>query len=141
MILGTIGSGLETLLIWGFSHNLWSLCIYSLSFGGTAGGFAILLPRFGAAIVGNDRNREEGLLIFGVLTAMRGFAIIASGFVTSAQLEGSVQVTSGYGASKWLSVIVYTGLMMLGASLGAGGMFTKASTKAGREADGDEDGS
>lgn len=132
MMFSTIGSGLETLLIWGFSHNLWSLCIYSLLFGGTAGGFAVLRPRFAAAIVGNDQNKEQSLLIFGVLTAMRGFAIIASGFIASARLDESVKVTSGYGGRKWLNVIVYTGVMMIVASFGAGGMYIKASTKFGK---------
>lgn len=129
MLLSTIGSGLEALLIWGFSHSLWSLAIFVLLYGGTAGGFAVLRPRFAAAIVGHDSNKEQSLLIFGILTATRGFAIMASGFIASAQLDEGFKVTSGYGAGKWLRVIVYTGIMMLVASLGNLGMFIKTPTE------------
>ena len=133
MVLSTFGSGLEALLVWGFSRNLWSLVIFSLLYGGTAGGFAVLRPRFAAAIVGNDNNKEQSLLIFGILTAMRGGAIIASGFIASAQLDESVKVTNGYGSGKWLHIIVYTGVTMIVASSGALGMFIKASRKIGKK--------
>ena len=133
MILSTIGSGLEALLVWGFSHKLWDLAIFSMLFGATAGGFAVFRPRFASAIVGNDENNEQSLLIFGVLTAMRGVAIIASGFITSAQLNESVKVTSGYGAGKWLHVIVYVGVTMLIASSGALGIFVKGSSRFGKK--------
>lgn len=133
MVLSTFGSGFETLLVWGFSHNLWSLVIYSLLFGGTAGGFAVLRPRFATAIVGLEENKEQSLLIFGILTAMRGGAIIACGFIASAQLDESVKSTSGYGAGKWLHVIIYTGVTMIVASFGALGIFVKASRKFGKK--------
>ncbi|KAL9012050.1 MAG: hypothetical protein Q9173_003153 [Seirophora scorigena] len=125
MILSTFGSGLETFLIWGFSRKLWSLAIYSFLYGGTAGGYAVLRPRFAAGIVGHDQNKEQSLLIFGILTAMRGSAIVASGFLSTALLDEGAKVTSGYGAHKWLGIIVYTGVMMIVASLGALGFFIK----------------
>lgn len=133
MILSTFGSGLETFLIWGFSHNLWSLAIYSFLYGGTAGGYAVLRPRFAAGIVGHDRNKEQSLLIFGILTAMRGSAIVASGFVSTTQIDESAKVTSGYGAHKWLRIIIYTGIMMMVASLGALGFFIKPTLMIGRK--------
>ena len=64
---------------------------------------------------------------------MRGFAIVASGFIATAQLDESAKVTTGYGAHKWLRVIVYTGVMMLVASLGAVGIFYKVAEKAGEK--------
>ena len=132
MILSTFGSGLEVLLIWGFSRNLWSLVIFSFLYGGTAGGYAVLRPRFAAGIVGHDGNKEQSLLIFGILTAMRGAAIISSGFVASAQLNESARITSGYGAHKWLRVIIYTGVMMFAASLGSLGFFVRPTRKIGK---------
>ena len=132
MVLSTFGSGLEVFLIWGFSRNLWSLSIFSFLYGGTAGGYAVLRPRFAAGIVGHDNNKEQSLLIFGILTAMRGAAIIASGFVASAQLHESAKITSGYGAHKWLRIIIYTGAMMVAASLGSLGFFVRPTIKFGR---------
>ncbi|KAL8912811.1 MAG: hypothetical protein Q9171_002269 [Xanthocarpia ochracea] len=133
MIISTFGSGLETFLIWGFSHNLWSLAIYSFLYGGTAGGYAVLVPRFATGIVGNDKNKEQSLLIFGILMAMRGSAIFASGFIVATQLDESAKVTSGYGAYKWLRVIIYTGSIMIVATLGALGFFIRPTWTFGRK--------
>ena len=133
MILSTFGSGLETFLIWGFSRNLWSLAIYSFLYGGTAGGYAVLRPRFASGIVGHDKNKEQSLLIFGILTAMRGSAIVASGFISTSLLDEGAKVTSGYGAHKWLRIILYTGIMMVVASLGALGFFIKPTLTFGRK--------
>lgn len=108
MLLSTVGSGVEALLIWRFSRSLWSLAIFVLLYETTAGGFAVLRPRFATAIVGHDKDKEQSLLIFGVLTAARGSSIVASGFITSTQIDESLKVTSGYGAGKWLRVILYT---------------------------------
>lgn len=129
MFLSTVNSGLETLLIWSFSVSLWSLAIFTLLYETTAGGFAVLRPRFATAIVGHDKDKEQNLLIFGVLTAARGFSIVASGFNAFAQIDESLKVTSGYGAGKWLWVILYTGIVILVAILGSVEMFFKVSIK------------
>ena len=133
MILSTFGSALETFLIWGFSKKLWSLAIYSFLYGGTSGGYAVLRPRFATGIVGHDQNKEQSLLIFGILTALRGSAIVASGFVSTAQLDEGATLTSGYGAHKWLRIIIYTGIMMTVASLGALGFFIPPTLGVGRK--------
>ena len=133
MILSTFGSGLETFLIWGFSHDLWSLAIYSFLFGGTAGGYAVLRPRFATGIVRNDKNKEQSLLIFGILTAMRGSAIVASGFIVTTQLDERAKVTSGYGAHKWLRIILYIGTMLIVAALGALSFFIRPTWTFGRK--------
>ena len=133
MILSTFSSSLETFLIWAFSRELWALAIYSFLYGGTAGGYAVLRPRFAAGIVGHDKNEEQSLLIFGILTAMRGSAIVASGFVSTTQLDETARVTEGYGAHKWVRIIVYTGVMMGVASLGALGFFVRPTIMFGRK--------
>ena len=123
MLLSTVGSALEVFLIWGFSHALWAVALFVLLYGATAGGFAVLRPRFTTAIVGGDDDKEQSLLVFGVLTAARGVVIVLSGFIAEAQLDARSEVTGDYGAGKWLKIIVYTGAMMLGASLGNLGVF------------------
>ncbi|KAM5465038.1 hypothetical protein MauCBS54593_006671 [Microsporum audouinii] len=151
-IISTLGGGLESLLIWPFARNLWSLVIYSLTFGATAGGFAVLRPRFAAAVVGDDtaaalspegentppdaekaaRLKNKSMLIFGVFTAARGMAIFTSAFVTEALVHEDLRDISGYGAGpKWRDLMVYTGVSMTVASLGAFGKFVRYDWKIG----------
>ena len=125
MLAGTIGAAAEVLVIWGFAHNLWSLIIFAILYGATAGGYAVLRPRFAEAIVGDETKKEQNLLVFGILTALRGAAIIASGFVAETQLDESADIASGYGGGKWRDVILYTGIVMLCSSLGGLGAFVK----------------
>lgn len=126
MIAGTVGAAVEVLAIWSFARNLWSLIIFAMLFGATAGGYAVLRPRFADAVVGDATKKEQSLLIFGVLTALRGAAIIASGFIAETQLDEAAEIMSGYGGGKWKPVILYTGIVMLCSSLGGLGWFVKS---------------
>ena len=121
MVLSTIGACLETFLIWGYSRQLWSLITFVLLYGSTAGGFSTLRVRFAIAIVNDDTDTEQDLLVFAVLTAMRGVAIVVSGFIWASMLDGKAKITSDYGAGKWSKLILYVGFMMLAASLGGCG--------------------
>ncbi|KUI59804.1 putative transporter ESBP6 [Cytospora mali] len=177
-LISTIGGGaISALLIWPWCRNLWSLCLFSLCYGATAGGFAVLRPRFAAAVVGDDvtvnqspessesedgmsapdpapvtagvhagqekahaethqkkkeaeaRQKNKSMLIFGVFTAMRGVAIISSGFITVALVheEGNL---SGWGdGTKWRNLMIYTGVIMTAASLGALAKFVPCDLK------------
>ena len=94
MLLSTVGSGIEALWIWGFSRSLWSLAIFVLLYENTAGGFAVLRPRFATAIAGHDKDKKQSLL------AARGFSIVASRSIASTQIDESLKVTSSYYAGK-----------------------------------------
>jgi MFS family permease len=118
MLAGTIGAAVEVLVIWSYARDLWSLVIFAILYGATSGGYAVLRPRFADAIVGDETDKEQNLLVFGVLTALRGAAIIASGFIAEIQLDEAAEITSGYGGGKWRGVILYTGIVMLCSSLG-----------------------
>jgi hypothetical protein len=60
------------------------------------------------------------MLIFGVLTASRGTAIVLSGFVTEALVKEESPSISGYGGgAKWRGLMIYTGVTMAVASFGA----------------------
>ena len=125
MVLSTIGACIETLLIWGYSRQVWSLIAFALLYGSTAGGFSTLRPRFAAAIANDEKDTEQNLLVFGVLTAMRGVAIVCSGFISSSILNENAKITSTFGVGKWSRLILYVGIMMLAASLGACGAFIR----------------
>lgn len=148
MIFSTFDSALKTFIIWSSSHKFWFLVIYSL-YGATLGGDVVLRPRFATKIVGHDQNKEQSLLIFDILTAMRRFVIVASSFIFTAQFDEGAVITNGYRAHKWLRIIVYTDVIMIVANLKALGFFipptlvvgekrkvkTKAKAKAEAEAD------
>jgi hypothetical protein len=133
MLISTIGASLEALLIWGFARNLWSLSIFALAFGSTAGGFAVLRPRFAAEIVGDQEEQDnQSLLVFAILTASRGSAIIGSGFIMK-NLVHEGRSTKGWGGGPaWSSLVIYTGTVMFAASFGAVGMLVGPTRRYGR---------
>lgn len=160
-VLSTLGGGVESLVIWPFARKLWSLAIYSLAFGATAGGFAVLRPRFAAAVVGDDdtsvssrsstdgqaevdamdeaekevRQKNKSMFIFGVFTAARGIAILSSGFVAVGLVNEDSTDLGGYGlGSKWRNLVIFTGVTMITASAGALGKFVPYDRKIGRKA-------
>jgi hypothetical protein len=142
MLISTVGAAVAVLCIWGFAKDMWSLSLFSLAFGGTAGGFAVLRPRIAAAIVGNDNSNEQSMLIFSVLTALRGSAIIACGFVSTALVHESIPVSGAYaGGGRYQDLLIYTAVLMFAASFGATTKFIEPSTllgKRGQTSDGSD---
>jgi len=124
MLISTVGASLEVLLIWGFARNLWSLSIFALTFGSTAGGFAVLRPRFAAEIVGDQEEQDnQSLLVFAILTASRGSAIIGSGFIMKSLVHEGWSTKGWGGGPAWSNLVIYTGAVMFAASFGAVGMY------------------
>lgn len=86
--------------------------LFSLAIGSTAGGFSVLRPRFVAAIVGNEGEQDrQSLLIFVVLTASRGAAIVGSGFIMADLVDPTGSKVGYGGGSAWVR-LVYTGTIM-----------------------------
>ncbi|KAH0284072.1 MFS general substrate transporter [Aureobasidium namibiae CBS 147.97] len=124
MLISTVGASLEALLIWGFARNLWSLSVFAVAFGSTAGGFAVLRPRFAAEIVGDQEEQDnQSLLVFAILTASRGSAIIGSGFIMKSLVHEGWSTKGWGGGPAWSNLVIYTGAIMFAASFGAVGMF------------------
>lgn len=124
LLFSTVCASLETFMLWGYSNKFWSLIVFVLLYGATAGGFGVLRLRFSAAIVSDESDRAQGLLVLSLLTAIRGVAVVTSGYVASGLLNESAKLTDGFGVGKWSKVILFVGSMMLVASLGiVGGLF------------------
>jgi hypothetical protein len=133
MLISTIGAAVAVLSIWGFAKTTWSLSLFSLAFGGTAGGFAVLRPHIAAATVGNDNNNEQSMLIFSIMTALRGASIIACGFVSTALVHENIPVSGAYaGGGRYRDLLVYTAVLMVAASFGAGAKFIGPGTLIGK---------
>ncbi|KEQ60485.1 uncharacterized protein M437DRAFT_86578 [Aureobasidium melanogenum CBS 110374] len=136
MLISTIGASLEALLIWGFARSLWSLSIFALAFGSTAGGFAVLRPRFAAEIVGDqDSQDNQSLFVFAILTASRGSAIIGSGFIMKMFVHEGGSNKGWGGGTAWSGLVLYTGVIMFAASFGAVGMFVGPTRRYGRSSE------
>jgi hypothetical protein len=122
MLISTLGAALAV------------LSIFSLAFGGTAGGFAVLRPRIAAATVGNDNNNEQSMLIFSILTALRGASIIACGFVSTVLVHESIPVSGAYvGGGRYRDLLIYTAVLMVAASFGAVAKFVGPGTLIGKK--------
>jgi len=133
MLISTIGAGLEVFLIWGFARNLWPLSLFALAFGSTAGGFAVLRPRFAAEIVGDqDEQDNQSLFVFAILTASRGSAIIGSGLIMKTLVHEGDPTKGWGGGQAWSNLVIYTGTVMFVASLGAVGTVVGPNLRYGR---------
>jgi hypothetical protein len=134
MLISTLGAAVAVLSIWGFAKTTWSLSLFSLAFGGTVGGFAVLRPRIAAATVGNDNNNEQSMLIFSILTALRGASIIACGFVSTALVHENIPVSEAYaGGGRYRDLLIYTAVLMVAASFGAVAKFIGPATLLGKK--------
>lgn len=90
----------------------------------------MLRPRISAAIVGDDKNNERSMLIFSVLKASRGSAIMASIFITTAMVDTNAPVERSWaGGQRYMDLVIYTAALIFIADFGALGMFVKTATK------------
>jgi hypothetical protein len=73
------------------------------------------------------------MLIFSILTAFRGFSIIACGFVSAALVHESIPVSKAYaGGGRYQDLLIYTAVLMFAASFSAITKFISPSTLLGK---------
>lgn len=74
----SVGAALAVFLFWGLTLSLLMLCLFSLMYGLTAGGFSSnytgIVQRFK-----NDNNAADSGMVFGFLVAGRGIGAVISG--------------------------------------------------------------
>lgn len=121
LILGSLVPSIAVLLGWGFSRTYWSLAIVSIVFGSLSYGFAVLRSRFATAVVGDDDHPNQELIVSSLINLIRGLAFVSSGFIgaSAVSLGEGIGIQSGYGAGKWLPLILTTGILFGMASIGA----------------------
>ncbi|KAG8157997.1 hypothetical protein KVR01_012269 [Diaporthe batatas] len=127
------GGGVSALLIWPWCRNLWSLSLFSLCFGATAGGFAVLRPRFAAAVVGDDQaaaaqknsgDASESETTPGDPAAgedsrseaearQRNKSMLIFGVFTAVRGTAVLAIKEKYSVVE--ALMIYTGVIMLGA--------------------------
>lgn len=109
--MSTIGATLSVFLLWGLSASLPILCIFSVVYGLSAGGFSSTWTGATQEIRKRDDNAELGM-VFGLLAAGRGIGSVVSGPLSEALLSGEPwrgEAKLGYGTGYGL-LIVFTGI-------------------------------
>jgi len=105
-------------LLWGFSKTFSSLVVFSITYGLSAGGYSVLLSRFGLEIAPEDSNAQ--LSMYGIFAFERGIGNILAGPISVAFLKNTLN-TSHYALSKYEGMIIFTSITMALSSLAAFG--------------------
>ncbi|KAL2044944.1 hypothetical protein N7G274_002719 [Stereocaulon virgatum] len=111
ILMSTIGATLSVFLLWGLSASLPLLCIFSIMYGLSAGGFSSTWTGATQEIRKRDDNAELGM-VFGLLAAGRGIGSVVSGPLSEALLSDQPwrgEATLGYGTG-YGPLIVFTGI-------------------------------
>ena len=120
--IATIGATLSVFLLWGFATSFPMLCIFSLLYGLTAGGFSSTWAGAVHEVKKLDDRADLGL-VFGLWAAGRGVGSVVSGPLSEALVSGEPwagEAALGYGSGYGL-LIVFTGISaMLGGTAWVG---------------------
>jgi MFS family permease len=108
-VSSTVVAGVATVTLWGLASSLGPLIAFSLIYGFFAFGFVAIRPRMSMAV---SENPSAGLAIFSILVATQGVGNVVSGPISSGLLLSEVEPGS-YGASRYKSVVIFTGSCMM----------------------------
>ncbi|KAL8820163.1 MAG: hypothetical protein Q9223_001553 [Gallowayella weberi] len=111
MALSSIGAALAVFVFWGLAVSLPMLCIFSLLYGLTAGGFSAVYSGIVQSVKREYTTADSGM-VFGFLAAGRGIGAVASGPLSEALLHlqsWKGEARFGYGTG-YGSLMVFTGI-------------------------------
>ena len=110
MAVCSIGAAMAVFLFWGLSVSLPMLCVFSLMYGLTAGGFSATYSGIIQRVRDRDGAADSGM-VFGFLAAGRGIGAVASGPLSETLMHTQLwkgEALFGYGTGYGL-LIVFTG--------------------------------
>ncbi|KAL8716152.1 MAG: hypothetical protein Q9220_000057 [cf. Caloplaca sp. 1 TL-2023] len=111
MLICSIGAAVAVFVFWGLAVSLPMLCLFSLLYGLTAGGFSANYTGIVQRVRKMDNSADSGM-IFGFLAAGRGIGAVVSGPLSEALLHMQTwkgEAKLGYGTGYGL-LIVFTGI-------------------------------
>ncbi|KAL8732385.1 MAG: hypothetical protein Q9166_002783 [cf. Caloplaca sp. 2 TL-2023] len=111
MAICSLGAAFAVFVFWGLSVSLPMLCLFSLLYGLTAGGFSANYTGIATRVKEKDPAADTGM-VFGFLAAGRGIGAVASGPLSEALLHLQAwkgEAKFGYGTGYGL-LIVFTGI-------------------------------
>ncbi|CAG9942871.1 unnamed protein product [Clonostachys rosea f. rosea IK726] len=111
IFISTAVSAVASFGLWGYSHSLVSLLMFSIIYGWSAGAYAVFWPKFGS-IISEDPQPVYSMMSFG-----KGIGNIVTGPISAMLVTRPVQL-SAYGLGRFEPAIIFVGSLMLCSSLG-----------------------
>lgn len=109
LLISSLGAAASIFLLWGLSVTEPILYIFALTYGIFAGGYGSTWS--GSALeVNRDKPRSDLVVIMNIIGASRGFGCVASGPVSELLLGIDIRVGVGTYATKYASLIIFTGI-------------------------------
>ena len=119
LLLSPLVSAMAAFLLWGFSHSLSPLGIFSLIYGFFGAGYVVLWGRMGMAL---SEDPTAALATYSVFAFQKGIGNVLAGPISAALLLENINATS-YGVLRYQNIIVLTGAGMLLSSLSVGAWY------------------
>lgn len=114
IFIASMGATFSVLVVWGLSASLPLLCLFSVIYGLTAGGFSSTWTGVIREVRKNDERADLGL-VFSLLGAGRGIGSVMSGVLSEALIRDQAwkgEAELGYGTG-FGPLIVFTGISAL----------------------------
>ncbi|MCJ1395221.1 hypothetical protein MMC18_008104 [Xylographa bjoerkii] len=121
LLLSPLVSAIAAFTLWGFSHSLAPLGIFSLIYGFFGAGYVVLWGRMGMAL---SDDPTAALATYSVFAFQKGIGNVLAGPISAALLIGTTDATS-YGVLRYQNIVILTGVGMLLSSLSVGAWYLK----------------
>jgi predicted MFS family arabinose efflux permease len=119
VVTATIMSGVASLTLWGLSHSLVVLILFSLVYGFFGAGYVALWARMTSAV---SSEPTASLATYSLFCFGKGVGNVAAGPI-SASLIQPIVVLGAYGVMKYKAVILFTGTCMLCSAISVGAWY------------------
>ncbi|KAL8707962.1 MAG: hypothetical protein Q9220_007105 [cf. Caloplaca sp. 1 TL-2023] len=106
-------SGVATFTLWGFSHSLPLLIIYSLSYGFFGGGYVVIWAKMGQRF---GDNPSIGIVTFGIFAFLKGVGNVITGPISAALLLPDTNAHA-YGLEKYRWIVSICGVCMFASAI------------------------
>ncbi|MCJ1382425.1 hypothetical protein MMC17_005538 [Xylographa soralifera] len=128
LLLSPLVSAIAAFTLWGFSHSLPPLSVFSLIYGFFGAGYVVLWGRMGMAL---SDDPTAALATYSVFAFQKGIGNVLAGPISAAVLLGNTNTTS-YGVLRYQNIIILTGAGMLLSSLSVGAWYLKPTASVAR---------
>ncbi|RDW67845.1 hypothetical protein BP6252_09241 [Coleophoma cylindrospora] len=108
-------------ILWGLARSLGPLIAFTLIYGFFGYGFAALRARLGLAVSGEP---AAALAVFSIFCAGQGVGNVMAGPVSAGLLSNVIRVGS-YGASKYRTMVIFTGASLVVSALCVGSLYLR----------------
>jgi len=116
-------AAIASLTLWGLAHSLGPLIFFALVYGFFGYGYLSMRVRMGTAITGDP---TAALALFAVFCFGQGVGNVLAGPISSGLLSKMVD-RADYGASRYKSVVIFTGCSMVVSTVSIGSWYLRPS--------------